>query len=245
MISIQAKGLEVVYCNTLALALNDFQVSGSVICLIGRNGAGKSTLIKSILGLAPIKSGSIEVLSDKGICLKPEEDMIFSPENGAVFADISVEAYLRLWCRLKCPSEYFYKTEGAGILERMRISELLPKLGRELSKGQRRRVQVAIGLIIGAKLLLLDEPFDGFDVSLTQEFIQLIGDFRSNTSFILSSHRMGIVERVADQVVLLDNGRVVSAGTVSNVVRNISNAESGNLSDALGTYLAEKTSQMD
>ena len=76
MISIQAKGLEVVYCNTLALALNDFQVSGSVICLIGRNGAGKSTLIKSILGLAPIKSGSIEVLSDKGICLKVHPDKI-------------------------------------------------------------------------------------------------------------------------------------------------------------------------
>jgi len=215
-IKAQINALEVAYENQVALNLSSFEVEANTIAVIGHNGAGKSTLIKTILGLLKPRSGSLN-LSSNAKLLKPQNDMAFCPESGSVFADISVEEYVRMWCRLKQRDPEYYRGEGAEIIEALQIRPLLKNLGRELSKGQRRRVQTAIGFLTSPKLFLFDEPFDGLDVQKTDELATLIERFKHKVAFIISSHRMEVVERLADKVVVLKNGGLAAHGSVSEV----------------------------
>lgn len=222
LVQLRAHNLAVSYDQHVALNFEQLDITGNVIAILGHNGAGKSTLIKTILGLLPVKAGSLKILGSEGekfIDLIPEQHMAFCPENGAVFADISVESYFGLWSALKCGSRKYYKQEGAHYLELMDIPPLLKKLGRELSKGQRRRVQAAIGFITSPRLFLFDEPFDGLDVQRTHELASLLTDQARSRSIMLSSHRMDVVERVADHAIVIREGRIVASGETAAVCR--------------------------
>src|SRR5690242_13304508 len=140
----EIRGLSVAYDGHVALESESADIRGNIIAVLGHNGAGKSTLIKSILNLLPLTSGTIRLryVDDRGVTpLVPEEHMAFCPETGSVFADIPVESYLKLWCRIKHGDAKYYRRGGSHYMELLSLEPLLPKLGRELSKGQRRRVQ--------------------------------------------------------------------------------------------------------
>ncbi|NDC37204.1 MAG: ABC transporter ATP-binding protein, partial [Proteobacteria bacterium] len=219
-VTLRAAGLAVAYKTTVALKIPSLSCTGGVIAVVGHNGAGKSTLIKSVLGLLPPTSGRLSVTYYAGAgahAITPERDMAFCPETGAVFSDISVESYIKLWCRIKHRNPRFYRGDGARYLELLNIEPLLHKLGRELSKGQRRRVQTAIGFLTEPKLFLFDEPFDGLDVQRTSELADLVLAHRTRMTFIISSHRMDVMERIADQVLVLKQGSVTSVGSLDTV----------------------------
>jgi ABC-2 type transport system ATP-binding protein len=237
-ITINAKQLEVGYHNTSALSISDLNISGNIIALAGHNGAGKSTLLKAILGLLKPISGSINILDHySGKQLTPEKDMAFCPENGSVFLDISVKEYLKLWCRLKAGDvKLLDKQIGRDLIELLELKPLLKRKGRELSKGQKQRVQIAAGFFASPRLFLFDEPFDGLDVQRTQELMQLIRSKTDNISFIISSHRMDVIERLADQIIVLENSKVKDYGIVTDVTRRLCGSifQITNLEDAKG-----------
>lgn len=220
-VRITAGDLEIAYSDVIAVRADSLDITGGVIAVIGHNGAGKSTFIKCLLDLLPPQRGYLEArpLNDPALRLKAEEDMAFCPETGSVFADISVESYIKLWCRLKSPSSDFYKKEGSRFIDALFIEPLFKKLGRELSKGQRRRVQTAIGFLCSPKLFLFDEPFDGLDVQKTRELARLIEFESSRTAFIVSSHRMDVIERISDSVLVIKEGRFAASGAVPDVCR--------------------------
>ena len=222
-IRLRADGFSTGYDGIAALDIPRLELRGNVIALIGHNGAGKSTFIKGLLGLLPALEGSFEVCDRVSGCpLVPEDDMAFCPETGAVFSDISVKDYVRLWCRMKQGDGNYYKKAGAEYVELMQLEPLMSKLGRELSKGQRRRVQTAVGFLSRPKLFLFDEPFDGLGVQKTSELADIIRAHSKKMSFVISSHRMDVVERLADQVLVLKDGRLEAAGGVSDVCRKLS-----------------------
>lgn len=217
---IQARDLRIAYERTVALNIPYLDAEGRIIAVIGHNGSGKSTLLKTILKLLSPKGGQLEtscLTSQTEYTLVPEKHMAFSPENGAVFADVSVESYLKLWCRIKQNSATYYRREGAPILERLEIPPLLHKLGRELSKGQRRRVQIAAGFLLSPKLFLFDEPFDGMDVSQSNSLSSFLEEKVADTNMIISSHRMEVVERLADLIIVLENGKIIATGSIDQV----------------------------
>ena len=221
---IVARDLEIAYGSFTALRIPQLKLGGKVIAVIGHNGSGKSTFIKSVLGLLPPRRGVLRaVLTEDGerTVLEPSRDMAFSPENGAVFAELSVEAYVKLWCRIKLNDGNYYKKQGAKYLEKLGVAGLLPKLGRELSKGQRRRVQTAIGLLTKPRVFLFDEPFCGLDIQQSSELANIMNEETSRMSLVISSHRMEVVERLADLVVVLENGRVLTTGTVDDVCKEL------------------------
>jgi ABC-2 type transport system ATP-binding protein len=225
-ITINIEGLEVSYENHVALKCESANFTGNVIALIGHNGAGKSTFIKTVLGLLVPSSGTVSVRYQQGFSdeleLAPDKHMAFCPEMGSVFSDITVERYIQLWCRLKKSDSSFYKKgEGAALLEQLDIGPLMSRLGRELSKGQRRRVQTAIGFLIKPKLFLVDEPFDGLDVQRTHELTALIQGLAKDMTFIISSHRMDVMERLADFVIVLHGGAFLASGTVERVAESL------------------------
>lgn len=241
-VSLHAHNLSLAYDDAFALNIEALQAEGSVIALIGHNGAGKSTFIKALLALVEPQSGSISVRDSRGRVLKPEDDMAFCPETGSVFADISVERYVQLWCRIKHRDAAYYRRAGAKYIERLFLTELLRKRGRELSKGQRRRVQTALGFMCDPKLFLFDEPFDGLDVQRTNELMELVEEERHQRAFLISSHRMDVMERLADLVIVLQQGKVMSLGPVERVCRDLAvpDAEGApvtSLTDAMRMHL--------
>ncbi len=215
-ICIEAKELIVRYGKTPALMIPEFSCRGRVIALIGHNGSGKSTFIKTALQLITPHSGTLTL--SRGVNrLSPERHMAYSPENGAVFADVTVEDYLRLWCRIKRNDAEYYRRSGSGLVEQLQIPALFRKLGRELSKGQRRRVQIAVGFLIGPQLLCLDEPLEGLDIQQAAVLTSVMRECAAETSLIISSHRIDVVERLADQIIMLDDGRILAHGDLQEV----------------------------
>ena len=236
-VTISAKALSIRYTDLVALDIQSLEVKGGVIALIGHNGAGKSTLIKTLLGLLSPHRGEISVLGNGGTSLRPEHDMAFCPENGAVFADISVERYLQLWCRIKHNDGDFYRKAGSRYVERLSIAELLSKKGRALSKGQRRRVQTALGFMSDPKLFLFDEPFDGLDVQRTNDLMEIVEEERAHRSFLISSHRMDVMERLSDACLVLEGGRLLFAGDVAATRITLAGVGVDNLTDAMRIHL--------
>lgn len=216
---IVAEDLAISYGHFTALRAKQVKFEGNIIAIVGHNGAGKSTLIKGILRLLPF-SGKLQtwnVTSQGESPLVPEHHMAFCPECGSVFSDISVESYVRLWCRMKHSNADYYKKEGSKYIEMLHLGPLLHKLGRELSKGQRRRVQTAIGFLSNARFFLVDEPFDGLDVQKTNELADIIMEQSIDKTFLISSHRMDVVERLADVIVVLKEGEFAAIGSVEDV----------------------------
>jgi ABC-2 type transport system ATP-binding protein len=240
-INITAHNLEVRYSNLVALTIPKLSASGRVIALLGHNGAGKSTFIKTLLGLLEPTAGGVHLSRDDGTLLRPERNMAFCPENGAIFADISVERYLQCWCRITHNQASYYRREGAKYVERLSISELLHKKGKELSKGQRRRVQTALGFMGDPDLFLFDEPFDGLDVQRTNDLMEIVDEERTHRTFLISSHRMDVMERLSDLVIVLQHGRIACTGTVPQVCTFLAGSQVGDnsldLTDAMRRHL--------
>lgn len=242
-ITITAEGLDVRYTDLPALSIPRLSVTGKVIALLGHNGAGKSTLIKTVLGLLEPSSGQVALTNAAGKVLRPERDLAFCPENGAIFADIAVERYLECWCRIAHNDARHYRKAGASYVERLGIVELLGKKGRELSKGQRRRVQTALGFMSEPSLFLFDEPFDGLDVQRTNDLMEIVEEERARRAFIISSHRMDVMERLADSIIVLQHGEVACTGSVPEVCKSLArhhNQDSpADLTDAMRIHLQD------
>jgi ABC-2 type transport system ATP-binding protein len=215
------RDVEVYYATHPALRCNELDLETSICGIIGPNGAGKSTFIKTILGLLrPIRGefGAYSVTKSGLHKLVPQIDMAYCPEMGAVFNDISVEEYLLFWCRLRHGGAKYLKFgNGKHLLDALDLWAILPKRGAFLSKGEKQRVQTCAGFLLNPKLFLFDEPFDGLDVQRTQDLVNLIQLKLSETSFIISSHRMDIIERIARSLLVLNQGKIVSSGTVTEV----------------------------
>lgn len=216
-ISIKANNLRVEYDRHIALTIEELNISGKVIAVLGHNGAGKSTLLKTMLELLSPKTGELLALASNGDRLVPNRDMAFCPENGAVFEDISVEDYLKVWLRIKAKSPNLSKPSTSRLIDLFEIAPLLKKFGRELSKGQRRRVQSVVGFLIEPKLFLFDEPFDGLDIQKTAELSEIIESMKEEISFMISSHRMDVMERVCDSGLVLEEGKVIVAGKIEEL----------------------------
>lgn len=228
-VTISTNDLEVSYKNQVALNLGNQTISGNIHALVGHNGAGKSTLLKTILGLIIPSKGSISMeycdTIEKHQILIPEKHIAYCPENGSVCSDIPVQQYIELWCRLKQNDPNHYQTEAnQRILDHLDVKNLMKKLGRELSKGQRRAVQTAIGFLTSPKLFLIDEPFDGLDVQRTNLLAKLIKENNDKMTFIISSHRMDVMERLADSVIVLNQGSLITNGSAEQVAQSLSGA---------------------
>jgi ABC-2 type transport system ATP-binding protein len=183
--------------------------AGEVLGLIGPNGSGKTTLFECIGGVLPFDEGAIEFDA-------PGQPAIFYvPDGIAPWPSQTVRWALRYVAGL------FDARPGAreAVIESLGLSPLLDVRIGHLSKGQRKRVLLALGLVTPRPIVLADEPFDGLDLRQTREVAQVLRDYtRDGRTLVLSIHQVSDAARLCDRFVLLSNGAVRGQGTLAELM---------------------------
>jgi ABC-type multidrug transport system ATPase subunit len=221
-------GLTKRYGDQVALADVAFSVqSGEVIGLIGPNGAGKTTLLEAIAGVLPADGGRVLW---RGTPLAPAHrcrNLFYLPEGVRPWADQFVWRALVFFAGA-------YRRSREQIVDAVAAAGLAPVLGKRihaLSKGYGRRFLWALALLAPHPLLLMDEPFDGFDLKQTREMISVLRQVvAKGRTLVVSIHQLVDAQRACDRFVLLADGRVRGSGTVEEL-RARSGLSSGGLED--------------
>jgi urea transport system ATP-binding protein len=188
---------------------------GEVTVVLGRNGVGKTTLLKSLMGVVPVKSGSI-VLDGQDLTHAPPYERVrkgigYVPQGREIFGRLTVEDNLRMGLASKpggtaIPSELF---ELFPVLKQM-----IHRRGGDLSGGQQQQLAIARALAAGPKLLLLDEPTEGIQPSIIKEIgrvIRLLAE-RKTMAIVLVEQYYDFAAELADQYLVMERGEIVLRG---------------------------------
>lgn len=202
--------------------------TGDVLGFIGPNGAGKSTAMKMLAGILPVYSGTVRIGSyDVEKSPREARAMLgFLPENAPLYSNMSVQAFLNY---AACMRGIMGKKERnekiAKAVERCALQDVLHEEIDALSKGYRRRVCLAQAILHEPPALIMDEPTDGLDPNQKREIRSLIGELRSNTAIILSTHILEEVEAVCSRVLLLCAGKRIFEGTREDFLAQLRSGE--------------------
>jgi urea transport system ATP-binding protein len=218
---LQLEGIHQYYSGSHILRGVGLQVRmGKITVLLGRNGVGKTTLLKSLMGLVPIKSGSI-VLEGKPIdgmtsYQRARAGIGFVPQGREIFARLTVEDNLRMGLAYKSgstpvPPELF---ELFPVLAQMRR-----RRGGDLSGGQQQQLAIARALAAKPKLLVLDEPTEGIQPSIIKDIgrvIRMLAD-RGDMGILLCEQYYDFAEELADDYLVMQRGEVIARGPGSEM----------------------------
>ncbi|MBO7659361.1 MAG: ATP-binding cassette domain-containing protein [Clostridia bacterium] len=216
---IEIRNLVKTYGKVTALDDVSFDVGkGEILGFLGPNGAGKSTAMNIITGYIAPTSGSV-IVDGIDVADKPLEvrKMIgYLPEQPPLYGDMTVNEYLNFICDLKSVSQKKRKSMLDDITYIVKIGDVRKRLVRNLSKGYRQRVGFAQALVGDPPILILDEPTVGLDPKQVIEFRRIINGLGRNHTIILSTHILQEVSAVCSDVVIINNGRVAGAGSISD-----------------------------
>jgi ABC-2 type transport system ATP-binding protein len=220
-------------------ALSEVSLSirrGEVLGLIGPNGAGKTTLFECLAGLLPYDTGTIAFEGMPLTARARATRVFYTPDGIAPWPSQTVA-----WA-LDFMTGFFQSrasaAERATVVDRLSLGPLLSSPIGTLSKGQRKRVVLAAGMLAPQPLLLCDEPFDGLDLRQTREVGAALRDHASaGRTLFLSIHQISDAARVCDRFVLLSGGHVCAEGTLQELLRR-SPSNASNPSNLEDVFLA-------
>jgi ABC-2 type transport system ATP-binding protein len=210
---LRVAGLAKRYGEQHALAAVSFDVrAGEVLGLIGPNGAGKTTLLEALAGLIPVEGG--ELVWRVTPSAERRSLMFYLPDGLRPWDDELVLRVLTFFAAIHGRTE----REVAETVGSVGLAPVLRKRVHALSKGYARRLMLALALLTPQPLLLMDEPFDGFDLRQTRDVMRLIRRVAaSGRTLMLAIHQLGDAERVCDRFVLLADGAVRGVGTLDEL----------------------------
>jgi urea transport system ATP-binding protein len=194
---------------------------GSITCLMGRNGMGKTTLLRCIMGLLTTQSGQIEFedkeLRDVSAERRASLGIGYVPQGREIFSQLTVEENLRIGLpvrqdrRRSIPEHIF---EMFPVLKQM-----LGRRGGDLSGGQQQQLAIGRALVIEPRFLILDEPTEGIQPNIVHEIGELIQKLNRETGLtvLLVEQKLPFARRVASEFRILDKGRMVVGGQISEL----------------------------
>ena len=214
-IAIEIKGLVKKYGEKFAVAGIDLTVAkGEIFALLGPNGAGKTTTVEILEGFRNLTSGEVKVL-DFDPATKGKAGRNWRNRIGIVLqatidaADLSVQETVEHF------ANYYENPRDVNeVIDAVGLRDKANEHARKLSGGQRRRLDVALGIIGSPELLFLDEPTTGFDPEARRAFWDLINNLRSEgTTIFLTTHYLDEAEALADRVGVITNGKIIEIAT--------------------------------
>ncbi|MCZ2089476.1 MAG: urea ABC transporter ATP-binding subunit UrtE [Ottowia sp.] len=193
---------------------------GMVTVLLGRNGVGKTTLLKSLMGLVPIKSGSLQWQGQDIARKTPYEraraGIGYVPQGREIFARLTVEENLRMGLAY-CPARTAIPAELYELFPVLK--QMLHRRGGDLSGGQQQQLAVARALAPGPRLLILDEPTEGIQPSIIKDIGRVIRMLagRGDMAILLCEQYYDFAEELADHYLVMERGEVIAAGPGSEM----------------------------
>src|SRR4030081_3104342 len=199
----------------MVLADVNFDIlAGEILGIIGPNGAGKTTLLEAVAGILPIDRGDVRWHGKPLPPSRRREAIFYLPDGVRPYLDQPVTRVLSFFAGVYRRST----DEISGAIHSVGLTPVLHKRVHSLSKGYGRRLMLALGLLTPHPLLLMDEPFDGFDLRQTREIVgALRKEVAKGRTLVLAIHQLLDAERVCDRFILLADGRVRGVGTLNDL----------------------------
>lgn len=227
---IRFDGVSVTYPGSPSRALDDVSLSapeGRITAVTGPNGSGKSTLVRALIRRLPLDSGSITIGGLRLTSLSPRElalRVAVAPQREEPAFPMRVDEYVSLG---RYPLLGLWRTAAAvdssavaAAMKRAEVHEFSERRTDSLSGGEWQRVRIARALAQDARALVLDEPTTFLDLAHEMSLFELLHSLAADgMAVLLVSHQLNLVARFAADVVLLNRGRVVAAGTPDTVMR--------------------------
>ncbi|GAB3659675.1 ABC transporter ATP-binding protein [Glycomyces tarimensis] len=210
------------YKNFTAVDAIDLEIeAGESVAYVGPNGAGKSTTVKLLTGILKPSDGTVRVMGrDPHVERIPNAHDIgvLFGQRTQLWWDLPVEESLKLLKHMYGVSDADYKARIAKFDELLGLGEYMPALARTLSLGQRMRADLACALIHQPKMVYLDEPTIGLDISVKDRlraFLRQIVD--DGTTLLLTSHDLADIEEVCERIVVIDEGTIAYDGPIERL----------------------------
>lgn len=203
------------------IAVNNVSFSvekGKIFGIVGRNGAGKSTIFRTILNIIKPTEGKI-LYENKKIDSKVLDRIGYLPEEGSLIPSYTVLELCEYYGSLKLMDNDEIKKNLLMWLEEFNIVEYMNKKVKDLSKGNRQKIQFIVSVLHNPELLILDEPFSGLDPVSTEELKNAILKFKDqNKIIIFSSHIMEQVEALCEEFLMIDKGNILLLGNLNEIL---------------------------
>lgn len=194
-------------------------LNGEILGLLGPNGAGKTTTLRMLSGFIPSTEGDIFVsgFSMRDRSLEARRQIGYLPESVPLYRDMKVKEFLKFVGEIRGLKRLELKAEMDRLLTDLGLGEVSGKLISRLSKGFRQRVGLAQAMMGKPRLVLLDEPTSGLDPEQTVEIRNLVAKIKITSCVIMSTHLLSEVEKVADRVLIMSEGRIVASGSPTDL----------------------------
>jgi ABC-2 type transport system ATP-binding protein len=220
MAMLETQALTKRYPAVTALDALTINLEPGIIGLVGANGAGKSTLLKILLGLIPSTSGSAQLFGydvvSQGTDLR--QFVGYMPEHDCLPTDMTATDFVSHMAQMNGLPRASARERTAETLRHVGLFEERYREIRGYSTGMKQRVKLAQALVHDPRLMLLDEPTNGLDPAGRDDMLELVR--RTGQEFgiaiIMSSHLLGEIERVCEQLVVIDGGRLVRSGPIGS-----------------------------
>lgn len=212
MSKLEIKNLSMGYKHKVLDDLNLELEKGQIVGLVGPNGAGKSTLLRILAGLEMTYKGNV-LIDGENITYKTAEILSYQPDKFAMSEKLSVKEVVKTY-------KLFFKDFDEEKFYRIYEEFNLPQKAKvkEMSKGMREKMQIALSLSRKAEIFLLDEPISGVDPSARKAIIEtILNNFEEDNLIIVSTHLINQIEPLLDRVLFLSDGKIMINKTVDEI----------------------------
>jgi ABC-2 type transport system ATP-binding protein len=195
--------------------------AGEVAGLLGPNGAGKTTMVSIVSGLREADGGTVTVggVDALGRSAEVRSTIGLAPQDLGIWPVLTTEKNLRYMGELQGVRGRRLRERIAQVAAALDLTELLGRRAGELSGGQKRRLHTAMALLHEPRLLFLDEPTVGADVRTRRQILDAVKELASRgAAIVYATHYLPEVEEIGDSVAVLEGGRIVARGSVSELV---------------------------
>ena len=229
---IEVINLKKQFGNNLILDDINFTINkGEAVSLIGPSGSGKSTILRRIADLETLTGGKILIeghnLQDKGIDKKIKKELLL--KTGMIFQNFNLFPHMTVKDNIVKTLRIVKKTDvkkaeeiAEKVLETVGLANKKDNFPNELSGGQKQRVAIARGLALEPDILLFDEPTSALDPELVEEVLDIIRKLKKERkmTMLIVSHEMKFVREISDEVIVMENGKILEKGTVEKIFEN-------------------------
>ena len=229
---IEVINLKKQFGNNLILDDINFTINkGEAVSLIGPSGSGKSTILRCIADLETLTGGKILIeghnLQDKGIDRKIKKELLL--KTGMIFQNFNLFPHMAVKDNIVKTLRIVKKTAvkkaeeiAEKVLETVGLADKKDNFPNELSGGQKQRVAIARGLALEPDILLFDEPTSALDPELVKEVLDIIRKLKKERkmTMLIVSHEMKFVREISDEVIVMENGKILEKGSVEKIFEN-------------------------